>query len=224
MSTIQHKRAATSGTVPHPSELVSGELAINTADVELFAKDNGGTVRAIAKPTLPSIRPASGSYCLPIHVADTLTSLNTVDNRCYWYPFVPLYTFTVDQVALYVATTTTGNQARVTVHGSDADGMPVTGALATTGDIACGTTGAKTDSVSFTFVRGFQYWIGVHADGVIRFHALPKTALGFLAITVGSTATVGAYYNSQTFALGSPEPTSLTADTGNPPATFWRLA
>lgn len=222
---IQLRRNTTSGIIPHPDELISGEVCINTADLELYAEDTGGEVRALAHPSIASIKPASGGYVVASHVADNLTQLNTVDNRCYWHPFVPLRTFTTDQVALYVATTTAGNLCRITIHSSDVDGFPETGALLTSGDINCGTTGTKTDSVSFTFKRGAQYWIGVHCDGIIRFHAYPKAALALIGYTPGSTTTYGSYYNSQTFALGSPEPTSLTADAAStPPATFWRVA
>lgn len=222
---IQLRRNTTLGTVPHPSELISGEPAINTADLELYAEDTGGTVRPLSKPSIASTLPASGGYVVPMHVADSLTQVNSVDNRCYWYPFIPLRTITVDQIALYVATTTAGNQCRVTIHDADIDGNPVTGSIYDSGDINCGTNGTKTASASLSFVRGVQYWIGVHCDGVIRFHAVPKTALSILYYAVGSTTTYGSYYNSQTYSLGSPEPSSLTADAAStPPAVFLRRA
>ena len=38
------KRSPSAGAVPTPANLVSGELAINTADGKLFAKKDNGTI------------------------------------------------------------------------------------------------------------------------------------------------------------------------------------
>jgi hypothetical protein len=43
-NTIRHKRSATPGDVPPPESLQDGELALNTADRKVFAKDASGVV------------------------------------------------------------------------------------------------------------------------------------------------------------------------------------
>jgi len=43
-NTIRHKRSTTTGATPSSGSLVTGELAINTADGKLFTKKDNGTV------------------------------------------------------------------------------------------------------------------------------------------------------------------------------------
>jgi len=43
-NTIRHKRSTTTGATPSAGSLVTGELAINTADGKLFTKKDDGTV------------------------------------------------------------------------------------------------------------------------------------------------------------------------------------
>lgn len=43
-NTIRHKRNSTAGATPSAGSLVTGELAINTADGKLFTKTDSGTV------------------------------------------------------------------------------------------------------------------------------------------------------------------------------------
>ncbi len=43
-NTIRHKRSTTTGATPAAGSLVTGELAINTADGKLFTKKDDGTV------------------------------------------------------------------------------------------------------------------------------------------------------------------------------------
>jgi hypothetical protein len=43
-NTIRHKRSSTTGATPAAGSLVTGELAVNTADGKLFTKKDNGTV------------------------------------------------------------------------------------------------------------------------------------------------------------------------------------
>jgi hypothetical protein len=43
-NTIRHKRSSTTGATPSAGSLVTGELAINTADGKLFTKKDSGSV------------------------------------------------------------------------------------------------------------------------------------------------------------------------------------
>ena len=50
MTTVRIKRSSTPGAVPDAAQIASGELALNTADRKLFAKDSTGTVFVLAAP------------------------------------------------------------------------------------------------------------------------------------------------------------------------------
>ena len=50
MTTVRIKRSGTPGAVPTAGQIASGELALNTADRKLFAKDSTGTVFVLAAP------------------------------------------------------------------------------------------------------------------------------------------------------------------------------
>ena len=55
MAKIRHKRSSTSGAIPQPSQIETGELAINTADLLVYTKDNNGTVLAVGRPSPMSL-------------------------------------------------------------------------------------------------------------------------------------------------------------------------
>lgn len=42
------KRSATAGSVPAPTQLTTGELAINTADAKMYMKKANGTVAEVS--------------------------------------------------------------------------------------------------------------------------------------------------------------------------------
>ena len=44
MTTLITKNSSTASSVPSPSDLTQGELAVNVADKKLYTKDNGGSV------------------------------------------------------------------------------------------------------------------------------------------------------------------------------------
>lgn len=48
--TVRIKRSSTAGAVPTAGQIASGELALNTADRKLFAKDSSGAVFVLAAP------------------------------------------------------------------------------------------------------------------------------------------------------------------------------
>lgn len=75
---IRHKRSGAPGAVPLASQLVAGELALNTADGRAFMKrDDGEVVRVGAAESLPAYTSArlmlrlslTTSYALPVRLA-----------------------------------------------------------------------------------------------------------------------------------------------------------
>jgi len=66
------KRSATAGSVPAPTQLATGELAVNTVDARIYVKRTNGTVSSIVADHLeykasPSI--SSGTLALDLAVA-----------------------------------------------------------------------------------------------------------------------------------------------------------
>ena len=47
MSAIKHKRSAITGKVPLASDLLPGEIAINTTDIKLYTKNTAGAVTTV---------------------------------------------------------------------------------------------------------------------------------------------------------------------------------
>lgn len=47
-NTIQLKRSSSAGAVPAANDLAEGELALNTADGEVFFKKSDGTVKSVS--------------------------------------------------------------------------------------------------------------------------------------------------------------------------------
>ena len=54
-NTVRLKRSNVANAVPVPGDLVSGELAINYTDGNLFYKDNSGNVQVIASTQFVSV-------------------------------------------------------------------------------------------------------------------------------------------------------------------------
>lgn len=50
MTTVRIKRSSTPGAIPAAGQITSGELAMNTADRALYAKDAAGTVYKLVGP------------------------------------------------------------------------------------------------------------------------------------------------------------------------------
>ena len=44
---IQHKRSQTTGDQPTASEISTGEIALNLADLRMFTKDHNGAIQRI---------------------------------------------------------------------------------------------------------------------------------------------------------------------------------
>jgi hypothetical protein len=98
MATIITKFSSTSSAVPTASDLVQGELAVNTADKRLFTEDSGATIIEIgtnpssittgaitASGTVTSSSGFSGN--LTGNVTGDVTGNITGDGygRCYWF-------------------------------------------------------------------------------------------------------------------------------------------
>jgi len=224
MALIQLKRSSTAGLVPLASELEAGELAINTADLELYAEDSVGSVVPVSRPAYPSVKPRSGAYQCGIVVNNSLTTRQMTADRAYWYPWVCGRTVTVDRASIWVMTAVSSSLARIGLYASDADGWPAGSALYTSGDLNCATTGEKFDSASLTFRRGEQYWSVVHSSSTQTLRAVLRTEMVVIEPNPNTAYPASQIYNSQTFSVGLPSTGSYTLENGNIPLVYWRTA
>lgn len=224
---IQLRRNSTSGIVPHSTELVSGEVAINTADLELYAEDTAGTVAQLARNTYPAVKPPSGQWQTGMSGTDSTTTRASYANRVWLHPWIPRHTVTVDRAAIWCTAAVAGSLAKIAIFDSDADGWPTGSALWTSTDLNCGTTGEKSATVSLTLRRGQQYWNALHTSSTQTVRAMFRT--GFACIQ-SAPSDVYPYANAYvTSAYGSGMPSapayaSLSFDNGNVPLIYWRTA
>lgn len=221
---IQLRRNTTSGVIPHPTELISGEVAINTADLELYAEDTGGAVHPLDRPSFPRIKPLTGEWFTPMIVNNTLSTQAMTANRAYWHPFVSNYNMTFDRVSIWVTTAVASSLARVALFASDADGRPTGTALYESGDLNCATTGEKFDTAAVSIRRGFVYWYAVHASSTQTLRAMLRTETICIHANPNTAYPNSMLYNAQSFALGAPAPGSFTYTNVNIPLAYWRLA
>lgn len=63
--TIRFKRSSTSGSRPAPAQLVTGEVAINSADGQMFTKTNSGAVVQIGKDDYGWFTEDYGTFAVP---------------------------------------------------------------------------------------------------------------------------------------------------------------
>ena len=221
---IQLRRNTTSGTIPHPAELVSGEVAINTADLELYAEDTAGNVLPLNRPAYPSVKPKSGEYQCGMIVNNTVSTLALTANRAYWYPFVAGHTVTLDRASIWVTSAVASSLARVGLYASDPDGWPIGTALYESGDLNCATTGEKFDTCTLTLRRGEQYWAVVHSSSTQVVRAALRTEMIQVYAHPNTAYPSSMIYNTQTFALGLPGVGSFTYSNLNVPLVYWRTA
>lgn len=221
---IQLRRNTTSGAVPHPDELISGEVAINTADLELYAEDTGGAVHPLCRPAYPSVKPLSGEYQSGMIVNNTVSTQALTANRAYWYPFIAGHTVTLDRASIWVTSAVASSLARIGLFASDSDGWPVGSPLYESGDLNCATTGEKFDSCTVTLRRGFQYWSVVHSSSTQVIRAALRTEMIQLNAHPNTAYPPSMIYNAQSFALGLPAVGSFTYSNLNVPLAYWRSA
>jgi len=229
---IQLKRNTTSGIVPDPAELVSGELAINTADAKLFAKKNDGTVVEIgggggsAAQATPFVIPSANRYRSNMVTAGSYTTLSMTANRIYFSPIIFPMTWSCVAIGSYVTTAGSGASGRVGVYASDSDGYPTGSPLVATGDYNASTTGLKEDtSATYTFTAGTQYWLATTVDATFTLRAIPRASMYEMDIVpLSAGGNVGFYWASWSFALGFPSivKASLINLSGNFPAVYFK--
>ena len=122
-------------------------------------------------------------------------------------PFCPGRDLTIQTTRLEVTSAVASSNAKIAVYANNAGAGNLPGALIWgTSDIATTSTGLKTAAQSYTFLRGVQYWVGVHRSTTQTFRCLGREAMAALVSPGSSNGAHYAYRVSSTYASGLPDP------------------
>jgi hypothetical protein len=85
------------------------------------------------------------------------------------YPIIFPISWTAANIAIQVtaASTSAGNELRLGIYGSDADGIIDGSTLAASSALSLTTTGLKSAAINFTFAAYTQYWLALHTSSTI---------------------------------------------------------
>ena len=161
---IQLYRTSTPSAVPNAANLLAGELAINTADVALFAENSAGTVRRIMN------NPAGLTY----PTADGTAGQVISTNGSGVLSFAAASTGTVTSVAL------SGGTTGLTVSGSP---ITTSGTITLAGTLAVANGGTGITS----FGTGVATFLGTPTSGTLSNCTVDgTTSVGFINIPQNS--------------------------------------
>jgi hypothetical protein len=108
-----------------------------------------------------------------------------VANRLDLMPFIPSVNLTIVNLSIEVSTLIAASNARILVY-SNLNGLPNTKLVEST-NLSCATTGVKIYTISYTFLAGITYWIGVHWSSTQNLRAIPISGL----LNIGTPAAAG---------------------------------
>jgi hypothetical protein len=121
----------------------------------------------------------------------------------YLAPFP--FAVTIDTLGIQVSTLVASALARVGIYSVTANGWPGSLLAQTPSTYDCGSTGAKTQAVSFTFAANTAYWVAIHHSSTATLRAVPVAALPPLPVTTsGQTSMNTALRRSVAFASNLP--------------------
>ena len=123
-----------------------------------------------AMPSFVSMVPPSGLYT--VGSAQNSTNFATAGltgNYLQAYPIIFPISWTAANIAIQVtaASTSAGNELRLGIYGSDADGIIDGSTLAASSALSLTTTGLKSAAINFTFAAYTQYWLALHTSSTI---------------------------------------------------------
>jgi hypothetical protein len=151
--------STTASAVPSAGNLVAGELALNTADMKLYAKNSAGTVTLLASSggaagTVSSVAVSGGTTGLttsggPITTSGTITLAGTLGTA---NGGTGLTAFTANQVFYASSTSAIAQSANMTFNGTTLTVNDLTdSSLTATRVVYAGTAGNLTNSANLTF-------------------------------------------------------------------------
>lgn len=159
--------------------------------------------------------------------ASTQTSAGAA-NRIELAPYFTSVNLPIDRIGVACTTAVAGALCKVVIYSADANGWP-DALLYETGNLDCSTTGMKEEALSFTFLSGTMYWVGVRHSSTATLRHIPSG----VAVNLGLWSSTANTYNTVlrrtvTFANPAPDPWVFTnADRAaniHPPSIRFRAA
>jgi len=175
-----------------------------------------GHTHALVSPHLqPFPYVQSGRRYSPGMTSEDRTSIAGAAGRLDVMLLRPGRDFAISEAHIEVTTGVASALARIVAYSSAASGLPNT-LLWNSADLDCSSAGEKSHTQSYTFLRGVQYWIGIHQSSTAQFRAdVAGTYPCFEASGSNQGPRVIYRATGQTFASGAPSPfpagTAVTA-------------
>lgn len=209
-----------------PESPVNGQVWYNSTGDRLKARIMGVT-QPLGLSEIPAMQPAAGRYYrTDAGIGTTTTTLAGAANRIEIYPWTSPFDFDVDLIGCNVTTAVAASTVKLVLYDSDELGRPAN-LLYETAALDCATTGAKTEAVALSLLKGKQYWVGVRWNSTTTISAFqPYTCRGLDNLSI-ETAKRSKFQTTATYANGAPDPwvfNAAQAATGNPPALWFRVA
>lgn len=146
----------------------------------------------------------SGDYINIALNSSGKTTRAMVADRLDVAPFYPAQDFNISEFLIYCSTAGAGVNARIVIY-DDLNGIPDNKIIEST-NLDCSTIGLKSYALTYNFLKGNTYWVGIYTDGVATLHALNVSAMLNLGTFATSLNNINVYRITPVF--------------GSAPATF----
>jgi hypothetical protein len=155
----------------------------------------------------------AGLYYDQSYSVNNATTLATGANRMELYPFVVNHDFEIDLMGVAVSAAVAASLVKLVIYDSDANGWP-DALLYEGGDLDCSTTGYKSESLSFTFLKGVPYWVGMRTNANPTLRTTPlgnNKIIGGIVNGSNGTSYYTAIRRTVTYANAAPDPWVFTS-------------
>ena len=165
-------------------------------DTAIYRKETGGgntgwVADAAGGGGLPGaheIMPVpAGGFRNAVVNATALTTVAGALNRLDFMPFIPVKSFTCNELAVEVTTLLAASSLRIGIY-SDNNGAPNAKLAETTVALLSATVGVKTSVINLAMTAGTVYWLAVLTSGTQALRAIPVAGLLPLSAPVSGTA------------------------------------
>lgn len=150
-----------SGLASDPVLAGEGTIWHNATSGQIKAQLGGQVVALSGQSDFPWLLPPVGEFLLTTSGCGASTSTTPgAAGRIELYPYLARGEFAIDQIGVNVTTAVASALGKIIVYAADQFGRPDT-LLFETATLDFSTVGAKTTSLSMTFLQGSSYWFGI---------------------------------------------------------------
>lgn len=186
-----------------------------------------GTISNFASPNAGGV--VVGQYYDNSFQGTASSTLAGVANRLDLAPYYTSVDLPIDRLGVAVSTGVASAAGRACIYATGTDGWPAALLYYGSSDLDFSSTGMKEHTLTFTFLRGIQYWVGIHQSSTATLRSINVSSavnLGLTSSTASNYATI--LRQSINYALGAPDPFvftngNRTANT-TPPSIRFRAA